>query len=199
MELRLQQTKCLLGSQAKSQCSAGSETKLKFVRKKNRQLFLGSLRLPRPGLKDVTASGLGTYLGGTWLAGRGETYLVTVIVHSVDAEHGYIIFRGGVYLLRRFVFVEFKRPLLAGGVRRRSRKAEGVTLKDDRFLLHFVLGQNLSVFHRCNEVPSPLKSLQVRLGRRCRLRLLTVTRCEQEAESGNHKQLHFHGDQKWIP
>ena len=168
------------------------------TQRKKRLLFGLVLLLPPPGLKNVATPGLGTEVCGTWLAGRGETYFVTVIVHSVDAEHDYFVCRDGVYLLRRFVFVEFERPRLAGGVVRRSGKAEGVTLKDDRFLLHFVFGQNVSVVHRCNEVPSALESVQVRFGRR-RLRLLTVTRYEHEAESADHKQLRFHGDQEWIP
>jgi len=168
------------------------------TQRKKRLLFGLVLLLPPPGLKNVATARFGTDVGGTWLTRGGETYFVTVIVHSVDAEHDYLVCRDGVYLLRRFVFVEFKRPCLAGGVRRRSMKAEGVTLKDDRFLLYFVLGQNVSIFHGRNEVPSALESLQVRFGRGC-CRLLTVTRYEQEAESADHKQLHFHGDQEWIP
>src|SRR5436309_14466535 len=119
--------------------------------------------LPRPDLEDVATPSAGTQSGGTWLAGRGEAYFVTALVQRVDAEHDFFVGRDGVHLLWCFRFVELDRPRLAGGVLRRARESERVTLKDDRRLLHLDLGQGLPILHRRIEVPSALQPVQVRL------------------------------------
>src|SRR5438034_5305906 len=147
------------------------------------------LILALPGLENVATPGGGTEFGGTRLTGRGEAHLVAVLFQCVDAEHGFFLGRDGVHLLWCFVFVELDRPLFAGGVIRRPGEAESVTLKDDRRLLHLVLGQALSVLRRHDEIPSTLKPVQVRLWRR---RLLAVARPDQQADGRNHQQSRFH-------
>ena len=156
------------------------------------------LVLPRPDLEDVATPRAGTQSGGTWLTGRGEAHLVTALVQRVDAEHDFFLGGDGVHLLWRFRFVELDRPRLARGVLRRPGEAEGVTLKDDRRLLHLVFGQALSVLHRHDEIPSALKPVQVRLWRR-RRRRLTVARPDQQADGCNHEQSRFHHVQRVDP
>src|SRR5205814_1503528 len=150
--------------------------------------------LPFPDLEDLAIAGGGSEFGGTWLAGRGEADLVAVPLQRVDAEHDFFVGRDGVHLLWCFRFVELDRPRLAGGVLRRARESERVTLKDDRRLLHLDLGQGLPILHRRIEVPSALQPVQVRLRRRRRGRLTVACR-QQQAEGRDHQQPSFHDAQ----
>ena len=49
---------------------------------------------------------------------------------------------------------------------------------------------------RCRRLYSTALEQRIALRRQ---RGVSHTRYEQEAESADHKQLHFHGDQEWIP
>ena len=110
---------------------------------------------------------------------------------SVDAEQTSFSWMASISL--GFRFVELNVPdLLAYSP---TGEAEGVTLKDDRRLLHLVFGQALSVLHRHDEIPSALKPVQVRLWRR-RRRRLTVARPDQQADGCNHEQSRFHHVQR---
>jgi len=146
--------------------------------------------LPLPDLQEVSAPRLGCEFTRAWLAGRGEADLVTVSVQFVDAEHDFFSVRSGIHLLWLFRRVELDRPLLASGVLCRLGEDESVILDDDAGVLHLVLGQRFTIFHRGDQLPSALQPVQVLLG----CWVLRVISCQRHTDRRDDQELRLRSD-----